>query len=68
MIEVGNLSKRFGTITAVDELTFTVRPGRVTGLLGPNGAGKTTTMNIVLGLQAATARRCRRCARRGAGR
>ena len=54
MIEVDHLSKRFGTITAVDELTFTVRPGRVTGLLGPNGAGKTTTMNIVLGLQAPT--------------
>jgi Phospholipase_D-nuclease N-terminal/ABC transporter len=42
-IEVRNLTKRFGSVTAVDGLTFTVRPGRVTGFLGPNGAGKTTT-------------------------
>ena len=49
MIEVERLSKRFGPVTAVDDLSFTVRPGRVTGFLGPNGAGKTTTMRIILG-------------------
>lgn len=42
MIEVNELTKRYGSKTAVDQLTFTVRPGRVTGFLGPNGAGKTT--------------------------
>ena len=52
MIEVERLSKRFGPVTAVDDLSFTVRPGRVTGFLGPNGAGKTTTMRIILGLDA----------------
>jgi ABC-2 type transport system ATP-binding protein len=55
MIEVEQLSKRFGPVTAVDDLSFTVRPGRVTGFLGPNGAGKTTTMRIILGLNAADA-------------
>jgi len=51
-IEVERLTKRFGSTTAVDDLTFTVRPGHVTGFLGPNGAGKTTTMRVILGLQA----------------
>jgi ABC-type Na+ transport system ATPase subunit NatA len=46
MIEVCGLTKRFGPVTAVDGLSFTVRPGRVTGFLGPNGAGKTTTLRI----------------------
>jgi ABC-2 type transport system ATP-binding protein len=55
MIEVNALTKRFGAQTAVDEVTFTVRPGRVTGFLGPNGAGKTTTMRMILGLDAPTA-------------
>ena len=50
MIEVRELSKRYGGRLAVDGLTFTVRPGVVTGFLGPNGAGKSTTMRIVLGL------------------
>jgi ABC-2 type transport system ATP-binding protein len=54
MIEVRALTKRFRSQTAVDDLTFTVQPGRVTGFLGPNGAGKTTTMSIVLGLIAPT--------------
>jgi ABC-2 type transport system ATP-binding protein len=54
MIEVSDLSKRFGAVTAVDGLSFTVRPGRVTGFLGPNGAGKTTTLRIILGLDAPT--------------
>ena len=54
MIEVNRLTKQFGGVTAVDDLSFTVRPGHVTGFLGPNGAGKTTTMRIILGLAAPT--------------
>jgi ABC-2 type transport system ATP-binding protein len=54
MIEVDQLSKRFGPVTALDGLSFTVRPGHVTGFLGPNGAGKTTTMRIILGLDSPT--------------
>lgn len=54
MIELDGLTKRFGTKTAVDRLTFTVRPGVVTGFLGPNGAGKSTTMRMMLGLDAPT--------------
>ncbi|MDX2540297.1 ABC transporter ATP-binding protein [Streptomyces sp. WI04-05B] len=50
MIEVEELTKRYGTTTAVDHLSFTVRPGHVTGFLGPNGAGKTTTLRMLLGL------------------
>ncbi len=49
-IEISNLTKRFGTLVAVDDLTFTVEPGRITGFLGPNGAGKTTTLRMLLGL------------------
>ena len=48
-IEARNLTKRFGDITAVDDLGFTVEPGRITGFLGPNGAGKTTTMRMMIG-------------------
>ena len=54
MIEVQALTKRYGSTTAVDDLTFTVRPGVVTGFLGPNGAGKSTTMRMILGLDAPT--------------
>jgi ABC-2 type transport system ATP-binding protein len=50
MIRIDGLTKRFGGRTAVDGLTFTVEPGRVTGFLGPNGAGKSTTMRMVLAL------------------
>jgi ABC-2 type transport system ATP-binding protein len=50
MIEVTDLSKNFGDKVAVDHLSFTVEPGRVTGFLGPNGAGKSTTMRLILGL------------------
>jgi ABC-2 type transport system ATP-binding protein len=50
MIEVRGLSKRYGEVTAVRDLSFDVLPGRVTGFLGPNGAGKTTTMSLILGL------------------
>jgi ABC-2 type transport system ATP-binding protein len=49
-IEIQGLTKRFGTVTAVDDLGFRVEPGRVTGFLGPNGAGKTTTLRALLGL------------------
>jgi ABC-2 type transport system ATP-binding protein len=52
MIDAHNLTKRYGDKTAVDELTFTVRPGIVTGFLGPNGSGKSTTMRLILGLDA----------------
>jgi ABC-2 type transport system ATP-binding protein len=50
VIEARGLTKRFGSTLAVDDLSFTVRPGLVTGLLGPNGAGKSTTMRLILGL------------------
>ena len=50
MITVEALSKRYGAFTAVDDVTFTARPGRVTGFLGPNGAGKSTTMRVMVGL------------------
>jgi ABC-2 type transport system ATP-binding protein len=54
MIEAHGLTKQYGDKTAVDGLTFTVRPGVVTGFLGPNGAGKSTTMRLILGLDAPT--------------
>ena len=54
MIEAHGLTKRYGDKLAVDDLTFTVRPGMVTGFLGPNGAGKSTTMRMILGLDAPT--------------
>src|ERR1700755_3634298 len=49
-IEVSGLTKRFGPVLAVDDLSFTVDEGRIVGFLGPNGAGKTTTLRMVLGL------------------
>lgn len=52
MIEVLGLTKRYGEVLAVDDLTFAVRPGEVTGFLGPNGAGKSTTLRMILGLDA----------------
>jgi ABC-2 type transport system ATP-binding protein len=54
MIEAHELTKRYGDKLAVDDLSFTVRPGVVTGFLGPNGAGKSTTMRLILGLDAPT--------------
>ncbi len=54
MIEARSLTKRYGDKVAVDELSFTVSPGLVTGFLGPNGAGKSTTMRMILGLDAPT--------------
>ncbi|MET8697930.1 ATP-binding cassette domain-containing protein [Kitasatospora sp. NPDC004723] len=54
MIEVHRLTKRYGRTTAVDDLTFTVHPGQVTGFLGPNGAGKSTALRMILGLSEPT--------------
>lgn len=54
MIEVRSLTKRYGGTSAVDGLTFDVRPGSVTGFLGPNGSGKSTTMRLILGLDHAS--------------
>ncbi|WP_283137796.1 ABC transporter ATP-binding protein [Rhizohabitans arisaemae] len=54
MIELRELTKRYGTKVAVDHLSFEVKPGQVTGFLGPNGAGKSTSMRAVLGLDAPT--------------
>jgi ABC-2 type transport system ATP-binding protein len=69
MIEVEHITKRYGDKRAVDDLSFTARPGVVTGFLGPNGAGKSTSMRVILGLDApdtgrahmaSATRRCRR--------
>ncbi|KSU55379.1 ABC transporter ATP-binding protein [Microbacterium enclense] len=57
MIVADNLTKRYGAKTAVDGVSFTVAPGRVTGFLGPNGAGKSTTMRMIVGLDRPTAGR-----------
>jgi ABC-2 type transport system ATP-binding protein len=54
VIEIEHLTKRYGGKVAVDDLSFAVRPGHVTGFLGPNGAGKTTTMAVILGFAAPT--------------
>ncbi|HEY2795242.1 MAG TPA: ATP-binding cassette domain-containing protein, partial [Micromonosporaceae bacterium] len=50
MIEVKGLTKRYGRLCAVDDLTFTAVPGQVTGFLGPNGSGKSSTMRMILGM------------------
>lgn len=55
MIEARHLSKRYGSIRAVDDLSFTVAGGQVTGFLGPNGSGKSTTMRMIVGLDAPSA-------------
>jgi ABC-2 type transport system ATP-binding protein len=55
VIEVNGVTKRYGTRVAVDDLSFTVSPGAVTGFLGPNGAGKSTTMRMIVGLDRPTA-------------
>ena len=57
VVAVEGLTKRFGSITAVDDLSFSVSRGTITGFLGPNGAGKTTTLRVLLGLAAPTAGR-----------
>ena len=55
MIQVTNLSKKYGSHVAVDNVSFTINDGEILGFLGPNGAGKSTTMNIVTGYLSATA-------------
>ena len=55
MIEARGLTKRYGSTTAVDGISFTIPPGTVTGFLGPNGAGKSTTMRMIVGLDRPTA-------------
>ena len=55
VVVVSSLTKRFGEVVAVDDLTFSLRPGTITGFLGPNGAGKTTTLRLLLGLAEPTA-------------
>jgi ABC-2 type transport system ATP-binding protein len=57
MIQLSDVTKRYGATVAVDHLSFEVRPGEVTGFLGPNGAGKSTTMRMIVGLDAPTAGR-----------
>ena len=54
MITADNLSKIYGSKTAVDGISFTVQPGKITGVLGPNGAGKSTTMRMIVGLDRPT--------------
>src|SRR5690625_7378729 len=55
MIEVQGLTKQYRSVRAVDDLSFEVKPGKVTGFLGPNGAGKSTTMRMIVGLDEPTA-------------
>ncbi|MFI5427749.1 ABC transporter ATP-binding protein [Aeromicrobium sp. UC242_57] len=64
MITVESLSKTYGAFTAVDDITFAARPGRVTGFLGPNGAGKSTSMRVMVGLTAPTSGQVTVCGRR----
>ena len=49
MIEVKNITKKYGSVTAVDNISFKIEKGEIIGLLGPNGAGKSTTMNMITG-------------------
>ena len=64
MIRVESLSKSYGGFRAVDRVSFTAEPGRVTGFLGPNGAGKSTTLRILVGLTPATTGTAEVCSRR----
>jgi ABC-2 type transport system ATP-binding protein len=64
LVVVDSVTKHFGPVTAVDDLSFTVQPGQVTGFLGPNGAGKTTTLRMLLGLVAPTRGSATICGRR----
>jgi ABC-2 type transport system ATP-binding protein len=61
MIEINHLTKRYGSLTAVDDISFTVAPGEVLGFLGPNGAGKSTTMKMITGFISPTAGSVRVC-------
>jgi ABC-2 type transport system ATP-binding protein len=62
-----SLTKRFGKLTAVEDLSFALEPGTITGFLGPNGAGKTTTLRMLLGLAAPTSAGWRSGARSASG-
>lgn len=64
MIEIEHLTKRYGTFTAVNDVTFTAQPGRITGFLGPNGAGKSTAMRMMVGLTTSTSGTARILGRR----
>ncbi|MDY3126949.1 MAG: ABC transporter ATP-binding protein [Corynebacterium sp.] len=64
MIEVSGLTKQYKSVRAVDDVTFQVKPGVVTGFLGPNGAGKSTTMRMIVGLDAPTAGHARVCGKK----
>ena len=61
MIEVANLSKRYGDLAAVQDLSFAAQPGEILGFLGPNGAGKTTTLRVITGFLPATSGTVRVC-------
>jgi ABC-2 type transport system ATP-binding protein len=67
IVTVNNVTKRFGELVAVDEVTFSLQPGTVTGFLGPNGAGKTTTLRLLLGLAEPTSGEALILGRRYAG-
>lgn len=67
MIEIVNLVKKFGPLTAVNDISFTVEPGQVLGFLGPNGAGKSTTMKMITGFLAPTSGTIRVCGHRVEG-
>ena len=67
LLRTENLTKRYGTFTALDGLTFSIAPGEVVGLLGPNGSGKTTALRLVLGFLRPTVRARRRSAATTAG-
>ncbi|MDQ1483912.1 MAG: type transport system ATP-binding protein, partial [Actinomycetota bacterium] len=64
MITIDSVTRTYGAFTAVDDVSFTAQPGRVTGFLGPNGAGKSTTMRIIVGLTRATSGTVTICGRR----
>ena len=57
MIEIQNLTKDYGKVKAIDDVSFTVEKGEIVGFLGPNGAGKSTTMNIITGFISSTSER-----------
>ena len=57
MIEVKNVTKKYGKVAAVEDISFTIQEGEIVGLLGPNGAGKSTTMNMITGFIEQTTRR-----------
>ena len=67
LLEVDNLTRRFGGLSAVSDLSFAIEEGEIRGLIGPNGAGKTTTFNVITGYYRPTAGRIAIAARRSRG-